>query len=384
MSAEFFQRKKPWSQYKDMILSYYLTPYLPKVCTLGKPVVVVDSFAGPGRFEDGTEGSPLLIARAVSQIAEKGRAVSALLVEEKKGLFDRLKANITPYETCCRLERGSFEDSAREIARLARNHTVFVYLDPYGIKPLHFQTLAAIYENIKQGSSVEVLLNLNTPSLVRNGLAVLKCAQPGEVEYDMGVAQHEDVDRTMTAQDLDSIAGGGYWRSIISGGGSFADMEQALLREYMNVMSRYFGQLCSYGVKEKYEHATPKYRLVFGSRHSDAFVLMNDAVCNARDRFLGRQRVEGFLFDMRGNDESHDPNRLRDALLKELVAPTPRSDLIIRSMRRVFGEYRETEFKRMISALVKTQQIFSASGKSRINDQEMLSRNPFHSSGAKA
>ena len=279
--------------------------------------------------------------------------------------------------------RGSFEDSAQKISRLATDHTVFVYIDPYGIKPLHFATLAAVYEKIHQhGSSVEVLLNLNTPSLVRNGLAVLKCTQPANLENDRAAEQEAEVDNTMTAEDLDSIAGGAYWRKIVSVDGPFAYMEQALLREYMNVMLRYFDQLCCYGVKAKYEHTTPKYRLVFGSRHPDAFVLMNDAVCNARDRFLGKQRVEGYLFDMRGKDEIHDPGRLKETILNALIAPASRMDLVIRSMRQVFGEYKEAEHKRMIANLIDDGRLFSASGKTRINDHEMLSRKPFKSGGA--
>lgn len=375
MKADFFQAKKPWSRYKDMILSYYLMPYLPKVCTLGKPVVVVDCFAGPGRFEDGTDGSPLIIAKVVTQMVEKGKAVSALLIEEKKGLFERLQMNLKPYASCCEVVRDSFEDTAQKIAKLATDHTVFVYIDPYGIKPLHFATLATIYENIQRGSSVEVLLNLNTPSLVRNGLAILKRMQPTDMEDDRATEQEVEVDHTMTAEDLDSIAGGAYWREIVCGDGAFANMEQECLRKYMNIMSRYFDQLCYYGVKAKYEHTVPKYRLVFGSRHPDAFVLMNDAACNARDCFLGRQRVEGYLpgLDMRGEDETHDPDRLKRVILNSLTTPTSRKDLVVRTMRQVFGQYKEAEHKRMIGNLLKEGYLCAKSGKTRINDNEILS-----------
>ena len=113
MSSDFFQSKKPWSPYKDMILAYYLTPYLPKVCSLGKPVVVVDCFAGPGRFEDGSDGSQLIIAKAVRQIAEKGKAVSALFIEEKKKYFQQLKESVKDYQNVCQIVHGSFEDSAK-------------------------------------------------------------------------------------------------------------------------------------------------------------------------------------------------------------------------------------------------------------------------------
>ena len=51
--SDFFDAKRDWSRYKDFILGYYLEPYIPKVNTLGKPILVVDCFAGRGEFGDG-------------------------------------------------------------------------------------------------------------------------------------------------------------------------------------------------------------------------------------------------------------------------------------------------------------------------------------------
>jgi three-Cys-motif partner protein len=365
MGLDFFQSKKPWSPYKDMILAYYLTPYLSKVCSLGKPVVVVDCFAGPGCFEDGTDGSPLIISKAVRQIASKGKAVSALFIEEKRKYFQRLRESVKDYQDVCRTKHESFVDSAKEIADLGRNNTVFVYIDPYGIKPLHFDTLAGIYDNIAKGSSVEVLLNFNASSLIRNGLAALKCSQQDDKE--------EEVDRTMTPADIDAIAGNTYWRGIVTSDISFADKEAQCITEYMRLMKRYFDKVCSYGIKEKYEHTIPKYRLLFGSRHEDAFILMNDAICNARDKFLGKHCVDGYLFDMRANDEIHDPDRLRSAIENSLSTSMTRKKLIVSAMHRVFAEYKESEHKRMIGSLLREGFLHAKSGKTRINDHEVLS-----------
>jgi three-Cys-motif partner protein len=365
MSPDFFQSKKPWSRYKDMILAYYLTPYLFKVSSLGKPVVVVDCFAGPGRFEDGTDGSPLLISKAVRQIAEKGKSVSAVFIEEKRKYFQRLQESVRDYQEICRTVHGSFEDSAKGIADMGRNNTVFVYIDPCGIKPLRFDVLAGIYANVAGGSSIEVLLNFNAPSMVRNGLAALKCAQQDDSE--------EELDRTMTPADIDAIAGGTYWRGIVTSDIPFSDKEEQCVSEYIKMMKRYFGEVCSYGIKERYEHTIPKYRLLFGSRHEDAFLLMNDAVCKARDEFLGKQCVDGRLFDMRADDEIHDPDRLRKAIMDKLTTSMTRKELIVSAMHGVFAEYKESEYKRMIGSLLKEGKFCSRSGKTRINDHEVLS-----------
>ncbi len=100
---------------------------------------------------------------------------------------------------------------------------------------------------------------------------------------------------------------------------------------------------------------------------------MNDAICNARDKFLGKQRVDGYLFDMRADDEIHDPNRLRTAIVDSLTTSMTRKKLIVHAMHRVFAEYKESEYKRMIGSLLRDGSFYSKSGKTRINDYEVLS-----------
>jgi len=65
MSEDFFKHKKSWSKYKDFILDYYLTPYIAKVKMLKRPILIIDCCAGPGKFEDGEDGSPVISARHI-------------------------------------------------------------------------------------------------------------------------------------------------------------------------------------------------------------------------------------------------------------------------------------------------------------------------------
>src|SRR4249920_586648 len=60
-SDEFFEGKRRWSEIKDEVLGNYMTPYLAKVNTRGQPILLIDGYAGPGIFEDGAAGSPLII-----------------------------------------------------------------------------------------------------------------------------------------------------------------------------------------------------------------------------------------------------------------------------------------------------------------------------------
>ena len=73
------------------------------------------------------------------------------------------------------------------------------------------------------------------------------------------------------------------------------------------------------------------------------------------------------------------PTRLQEAIHTVLSSfeKLKRSDLIVRSLEYVFGEYRESEHKAAVTALLKEGIIFSESGKTRINDDVWLSARPF-------
>jgi len=66
--SEFFKGKRPWSRIKDQILTNYLTPYISKVAKLNKRIVIVDAFAGSGKFDDESIGSPLIICNNAERI----------------------------------------------------------------------------------------------------------------------------------------------------------------------------------------------------------------------------------------------------------------------------------------------------------------------------
>lgn len=66
-TKEFFKTKKAWSIYKDELLCSYILPYFNKVMSTGIPIVYIDGFAGKGKFDDGTLGSPLLVKEKLYQ-----------------------------------------------------------------------------------------------------------------------------------------------------------------------------------------------------------------------------------------------------------------------------------------------------------------------------
>lgn len=71
-SSPFFVRKKAAAVLKHGILNRYVVPFASKVgqdAPDGR-VVHLDGYAGPGRYEDGTMGSPALILEAAARVAD--------------------------------------------------------------------------------------------------------------------------------------------------------------------------------------------------------------------------------------------------------------------------------------------------------------------------
>ena len=62
---DFFDNIKTWSKRKHRLLEKYLPPFTAKVAstTSTRRVYCVDAFAGAAKYDDGSEGSPILMAK---------------------------------------------------------------------------------------------------------------------------------------------------------------------------------------------------------------------------------------------------------------------------------------------------------------------------------
>ena len=303
---EFFRRKKPWSRYKDLILDYYLKPYLAKVSRIGKPVAVIDCFAGAGKFRDGQAGSPLIIHGRLQDLHARGISVRGVFIEKDKNLFRHLQQSVPTNSVPVTLLKGDFHKHLQMITELAKTHSVFVYLDPINPSHLEFNDLADVYAQLAKGQSVETLINFLTTPFLRGIRGVME-----RIIYQEKV----DVSSSMATR-LDQIAGGRYWRKIVEDI-AIPDAQKVdqFAEQYANQLSKWFKWRITYAVRRKYADAMPKYHLIFGSRHEDAIDLMNKAMVNARRKFLGAQFVEGQLFDSTPQSESIEPPEIRAAVV---------------------------------------------------------------------
>jgi hypothetical protein len=265
---------------------------------------------------------------------------------------------------------------------MARDGTIFLYVDPYGIKELPFTELSEIYRAIMEhNSSVEVLLNFNSVAFVRCGLVALKIdTQAFDIEGGHDEATFCSMEG-LTRDQMNIIAGGDYWKDIVSDSQlSFFEKEHKITESYMKQMNKYFPMVCNFPVQQKYGQL-PKYRLIYGTRHEDGILLMNDTMYKARERFLRQQFADGLLFDTRPHEESKDmlsfAKRLFDITGEN--EPISRKKLKLKAMQEFFCCYNNSDYLEIIRKLlfgVGGMKLYSRSGKTRINDNELLSTKP--------
>jgi three-Cys-motif partner protein len=365
-----------------MILDYYLDPYIPKVAALKKPVLIVDCFAGRGVFGDNEPGSPLIISALVKKWRDKGVNVRAECIEANLRNFRSLEQCLQPYADFVTAHHGSFEAHLPGLAERAKQNTVFLYVDPYTVKGLVFDRLKAVYDQIRRTSaSVEVLLNLNVVTFMRWGLAAVKRQTEVPTEGEADYLADDPAERVEMAT-LDSIAGGNYWRATAEHPtATFVEKVRLFTQEYLRRLVDSFKYAAAYGVKDKYEHRVPKYALIYGTRHPDGVELMNDGMCKARLEFLGSQFRANSLFDMTPDEAVPDTSRLKAQLLSDLAGGKRmnRKALRLKALLDHFCQFQTKEVNAAIGDLLKARQLFSSTGKTRINDEVVLSTVPFSS-----
>jgi three-Cys-motif partner protein len=155
----------PHTAAKHEILRRYLEAWTAILGSGFPQVVYVDGFAGPGRYDGGEDGSPIIALKAaLAQSSRIAGQVLFLFVEEKLDRAEFLKSLIAelrlPPNFVVEIAGGcSFEEAFRgfyraHIAQRGKLPPTFAFIDPFGWKGVPF----SLVEEILAQSSCEVLV----------------------------------------------------------------------------------------------------------------------------------------------------------------------------------------------------------------------------------
>ncbi|MHC4556400.1 MAG: three-Cys-motif partner protein TcmP [Planctomycetota bacterium] len=369
----FFDEKRHWSKRKDKILECYLPPYLSKIATQGHPVLIVDAFAGPGKFGDGEPGSPLIICQNVKKALSRGLSVpvSALCIEDDRELFSLLSRLIGKFPFA-EARHGKFGDYIQQIQEKAKDHSVFLYVDPFTVEGLDWARMDCVYQHLSiSHMSIEILMNFNARSFVRRGLAALKLAIP---ESNPEIEDTEEIDAPLVTppsiERLNRVAGGDWWQNILDSSSSFPEKVQNMTNGVCERLRERFREVCQHAVEALPHHGVPKYYLIFGSRHPDALKLMNDEMVKSLRTLADLAKPKDpTLFEMRSTELVPDIEKLPLIILRHASQPTQRGLVILAVIREYFCQFSVKQIRGCIERMLKEGKLKSETGKIRINDK---------------
>lgn len=354
--AKFFGERQPAAILKHAILEKYLPVYINKTGSNSwkNRVAYIDGFAGPGLYDDGTEGSPAVAvdtARALAGMAS-ARQVDGHLVEQNPdscaALRDYLKAeglDWTVYEGDVQQHLSTILDA------LPASEASFFFLDPFGLG-VPFDMLGTImaragelkYGYRAEGAATELLLNFSLPGLWRNA---------GHLTSPKTYASKQTF-----INKADASMGGTWWKAIWKDNPK-GERDQLILRHYIEKLievCKGSGHVSWIPCADRWQ-GPPSYFLIHVTQHPQGAWLFNQAVSSAMEVYREHclQDKDRDLFDDLSVREAE-----WIAIIKANIARLLESDgafTVVERMGEVYGEThgfaREKHVRKAINELHK-------------------------------
>lgn len=277
----------------------------------------VDAFAGAGRDEQGTPGSPLIAAEIAIEINKthyvkpgKTSGMRVLAIEADQGRYEQLSEALQPYSAVAEVRHGSLQDIIGKVMPFLEQHDApaLFFLDPFGVHGLDATLLPQIFR-VKR---TEILLLFSDEGAVRlagkaeakvpTRAELLARRQDGRLSFGGETdAKFEEQDRldvekilaghssnSRAAEILNSTFGGKDWRAIVERTPA-PQRRQAFVNLYMEVLTDSGAKyVLPFAVTT--EQGRHKYTLIHASTHSSAFAAMKDAMHRAHKQRAANQK----------------------------------------------------------------------------------------------
>lgn len=276
-SSPFFVSKKAAAILKHEILNQYVVPFASKVGRYAPDgrVVYLDSYAGPGRYEDGTPGSPALILASAARVADF-RQLDCYFVERGRKNFRALSQLVEEAQKqglTAHALRGRAEKHLPTVLERAEGAPLFAFLDPFGLG-LSFDALTGQIFGSRSTSgttgrnATEVLLNFNANAVRRIG---------GLLTSDKEVHN-----KPATLHAMDVACGGSWWREVYLACSGNPEAVARITEGFVDrVRSAVGSHAAAIEVRNRAHHQVA-YHLVLFSRHKEGLWLFSEAASRAQ------------------------------------------------------------------------------------------------------
>jgi three-Cys-motif partner protein len=148
---------------KHLILRKYLDAWLPILAHNDRRVLLIDGFAGPGEYEGGEDGSPLIMLKALREHRQKEllrQEVHFLFIEKHRQRCEHLRhllqryqaSNVLPPRVSYQVECGEFTALTGDLLnrlKQGREHydAIFAFIDPFGFSNTPMWIISELMRN---------------------------------------------------------------------------------------------------------------------------------------------------------------------------------------------------------------------------------------------
>jgi len=255
---------------KITILKSYLNAWF-RIMGLTKhkqEILYIDGFAGPGKYKNYDEGSPIAALRAAQSAIDtsglnwKAGNIHCAFIEADRKRFTHLQQEITRWDDVNGLKTYSMDVSFPEGLAVLReqlpkpfdkSHPLFVFIDPFGATGAPFTSVTEI---LKSPCS-EVLINLDADGIARIFLAE---------------------ENANSEETLDSIFGDSSWKTLPGKGTPFPALCRAVLDLYKTRLRSLPNIRFVFAFEMQTTAGALNYFLVFASQHPLGLEKMKEAM----------------------------------------------------------------------------------------------------------
>lgn len=365
-NEEFFDSLKPWSKRKHRLLGKYLKPFIAKVAstTSNREIYCIDAFAGTAKYEDGSVGSPLLMAQISEECAKWNNPVALKIinVEFNARNFESLQYMMRTWEERSVVTNinSQFDKAIPKILQQIGDAPALFFIDPFGSTSVYFSHLLPILR--RNQKITELITNFDTDGLYR-----IACASISEKTE----AKTAETD----AQRVIDIVGSNTWQGqFLSKKISTKQGENILLEEYSDNLNKFGYNVVRYPIRETLDKK-PKYHFVYCTRHSDGIDLMNDFIREEEDLLYGEHiESELPLFQEEVSLAKEEILRreklypiMKDFLEKQ--SRVTRKQVIRNLVSKHFGSFHSRDYRAIFKEFINSKLLKTTDDKTKIDNR---------------
>jgi three-Cys-motif partner protein len=171
-SSDFFGQRSAQAVLKHGVLTRYAHYFAGRAgaATQGR-VAFIDGYAGEGRYQDGSPGSPLLLASQATRAQMFGRDVKLAFVEEDEARREQLRLSLS--ENAIEPDQvlgDSLETAIEALLNRYAQHAVLLFVDPFGLA-VSRSSLERVLRRRSRQQPIDVLYHFSLSTAARMGRA---------------------------------------------------------------------------------------------------------------------------------------------------------------------------------------------------------------------